>query len=240
MNRRYRVDLHTHSIGSYDGGLTTDDYRRAFSRDMLDVVAITDHGGIETARKIRYALSDVPNFMQRIIIGQELASTEGEIIGLYLQESIPDNLSPEATVAAIKEQGGIVYIPHPFETVRKGIGRTALERIRRDVSLIEVCNGRAIFQNKGAEAAQWAAAHTVPGVAASDAHGWAGWGRTYIRVPVLPERASLVRLASMAARKDNALATGKVGFGVLYPKLNRLLHRHGRYARQAEIAGAKP
>lgn len=238
MRYRYRVDLHTHSIGSMDGGLTEGDYRRALTRDMLDVVAVTDHGGIEAAKDIRYDLSDVPNFMERIIIGQEVASTEGEIIGLYLQKPIEDGMSPEDTVTAIKKQGGIVYIPHPFETVRRGLGHAALERIGDTVDLVEVCNGRAVFQNKGGQAAEWAARRNIPAVASSDAHGWAGWGRTYTRLNALPERAGLVNLVRHAPA--DAMACKKVGLGICYPKLNRLLRRHNRYAEAARARKVQP
>lgn len=210
-----RIDLHTHSYGSPDGGLTVTDYGHIASLGHDTFVAVTDHNSIDAAREIKRSAGG------RIIIGEEIRTTEGEIIGLYLQESVPKLLSPEETVAAIKSQGGLVCIPHPFEDVRRGITETALERIAKDVDIIEVHNGRAVFQNKSKQAYDWAKRYGWAGVASSDAHALAGWGKTYTEVAEPPTRENLV--------KQLHQATYRVAFpgvrAVLYPKFNRMKKR---------------
>lgn len=207
-----KVDLHTHSIASPDGSLTERDYRKMLDTGKLDCIAVTDHNTISFAKELHAKLGD------RIIIGEEITTLEGEIIGLYLTETVKPGMSAADTVRAIKQHGGLVCIPHPFETVRKGVTHATLEVIANDVDIIETRNGRAVFQNKSKHAKAWAVLHRAPGAASSDAHGWHGWGRTYSIIREMPTRATLAALL--------ASATYKVGLpgvrGVLYPKLNRI------------------
>jgi len=210
----YKLDLHTHSYGSPDGGLQTGAYRAMLEHGQLDIIAITDHNDIAAAQSIQTALDPLG---ERIIVGEEIMTTEGELIGLYLSQTVPAGLSPLETVRQIRAQGGLVYVPHPFETVRSGLSVSALDAIAELVDIVEVHNGRAVFQNKGSEAAAWAKNHHKPGAASSDAHGRAGWGRTYAVVDRVPTRGTLLALLAQAR-----LGTGTVGVGVVYPKLHRL------------------
>lgn len=213
-----RIDLHTHSYGSPDGCLTAQDYRAALKQ--LDYIAITDHGTVETAQQIKKELGKQG---VRIIIGEEIKTTDGEIIGLYLAKSIPEGMSPLETVRAIRAQGGLVYIPHPFETVRSGISETGLAGIIEQVDIIETHNGRAIFQNKGSLAEEWAARYHLAAAASSDAHGRHGWGKTYSILKDAPTKTSLIDLLKGASYSKKS-----VGLGILYPKVNRI--RNKRHA----------
>jgi predicted metal-dependent phosphoesterase TrpH len=210
-----KIDLHTHSVGSPDGSLTADDYRKILGTSRLDYIAVTDHNTIAFAQKLNAQLG------AQIVVGEEITAREGEIVGLFLTEKVKPGMSAADTVAAIKQQGGLVYIPHPFETVRKGLPPATLDAIAKDVDIVEIHNGRAFFQNKSKQAESWAAQHHVPGAASSDAHGWHGWGRTYTIVEQTPTRATLTKLLTTAAYH-----TGSPGLrGLLYPKLNRIRRR---------------
>lgn len=208
----YKVDLHTHSIASPDGSLGLEDYRRTLAGHVLDYIAITDHNTIDFALSAQAALGP------QIIIGEEITTTEGEVIGLFLQEAVPPGLGLADAVARIHGQGGLVYVPHPFETVRSGVSLAALDGITKAVDIIEMYNGRALFQKRGSLASAWAADHHVAGAASSDAHGVYGWGNTYSIIDRPPDVRTLQR-ALQAARYH----CGTVGLrGVLYPKYNRL------------------
>jgi predicted metal-dependent phosphoesterase TrpH len=212
---RYKVDFHTHSQASPDGALSLEHYRRALVQHRLDCIAVTDHNTIEMAQQLHEELGD------KIIVGEEITTTQGEIIGLYLTEVVQAGLSAAETVHRIKAQGALVYIPHPFETVRKGITPETLDEIAADVDIIEVHNGRAVFQNKGQQALAWAEKHAVPGAASSDSHGISGWGRTYTMLDDMPTEETLVKLLQAASYQR-----GFPGFrGILYPKFNRLRSR---------------
>lgn len=209
------IDLHTHSGGSPDGSLDLKAYREMLAHGRLDYVAVTDHDSLEMAQKLQEEIGG------RIIVGQEITTKEGEIIGLYLTKAVPPHKSAKATVHAIKKQGGLVYIPHPFETVRRGVTLETLDEIAEDVDIIEVYNGRAVFQNMSDQALAWSRLHEVATACSSDAHGRRGWGRTYSLVSDSPTKDNLVTLLKNATHERET-----VGWvGLLYPKLNRLRKR---------------
>lgn len=208
----YRLDLHTHSTRSRDGGITPAQYADIIEAGVLDYIAVTDHNHIDAAVEMHKSLGN------RIIVGEEINALEGEIIGLFLTEVVPRDLTAVETIKRIKKQGGVVYIPHPFETVRRGIPGKVLEEIIDDVDIIEVYNGRAIFQNKGPLATTVARLHNKPGTASSDAHGVKGLGTAYATIdekPTAKNLAEQLHMAKLAMRRP-ALKT------LLYPKANRI------------------
>jgi len=213
----YKIDLHTHSISSPDGALREADYKRALSTGLLDYIAVTDHNTIEFAKQLHAELGE------QIIVGEEIATAQGEIIGLYLTETIPAHLSARETIGLIKAQKGLVCIPHPFEIVRKGLSMATLDGLVNDVDIIEVHNGRALLRSTSEAAKEWAVRNEVAGAASSDAHGWQGWGRTYAVIPGRPTKEHVVHLlheATYEARWPGVM-------GMLYPKVNRLKKKLG-------------
>ena len=116
----FKTDLHTHSEASPDGGITLAQYQKVLNDGVLDCIAITDHNEVDFALHAHKTLGN------KIIVGEEIMTTKGEIIGLFLKEKVAPQQSPADTVVSIKSQGGLVYIPHPFETVRKGMHPTSL------------------------------------------------------------------------------------------------------------------
>lgn len=213
-----KVDFHTHSTASPDGALRAADYRRALERGTLQCIAVTDHNTADFAVKLQQELGD------KIIVGEEITTTAGEIIGLYLNSTVPAGLTPAETVTKIHEQGGLVYVPHPFETVRKGLSSEVLDDIAADVDVIEAYNGRAVFQNRSADAIVWATTYTTPMAASSDSHGHVGWGKTYTLLPEMPTRDTLPALLAQAEYHHRWPGIR----GLLYPKVNRLRKKWSR------------
>src|SRR6185437_3453113 len=153
---RYRIDLHTHSIISQDGGITAAQYEKILQSGELDCVAITDHNETSFARIMQKKLGD------RIIVGEEISTPEGELIGLYLKETIPGGIGLDEAVASIKHQGGLIYLPHPYEKFRKGLQHNSIDRILSDIDIIEVFNGRGRFRGKPTLAQQFALKNNIP------------------------------------------------------------------------------
>jgi predicted metal-dependent phosphoesterase TrpH len=209
-----RIDLHTHSIASPDGALRATDYTAMLASGRLNYIAITDHNRIDFAQQLQAQLGP------QIIVGEEITTTQGEIIGLYLRQAIPAGLSAAEAVRRIRQQGGLVYIPHPFETVRQGITIATLDAIASEVDIIEIRNGRTL-QNRGQRAAKWAAKYQVAGAASSDAHGRRGWGKTCSVIDGPPSRGQLAALLRQATHDSRSVGM----LGRLYPKLNRLRKR---------------
>lgn len=210
--KTYKIDLHSHSIISPDGGITAAQYETVLEKGILDAIAITDHNITRFARELHKTLGD------RIIIGEEIKTKQGEIVGLYLTETIPSGLSALQTAKRIHEQGGIVLIPHPFETLRKGMQLVDLEKIRDDVDIIEVFNGRGRWRGKAKQAATIAKQYDLAGCANSDAHGYPGLGVTYSVVSKQPTKATLVSLL----REGSLTQTYAPVWTFLYPAYHRV------------------
>ena len=169
-----KVDLHLHSSASFDCRVSPLEVARACRRVGLSPIFLTDHEGIGGAQSLREA-------GQAVIVGQEILTSEGEIIGLFLKEAVPGRLSPERTVEAIKGQGGLVYLEHPYDSTRRHLREEAIERIARQIDIVEVVNGRS-----GAEANRRAeelrSTLGVPGGAGSDAHTLREIGSVYLEM----------------------------------------------------------
>lgn len=208
----YKVDLHTHSEASPDGSITADQYRAVIEKRQLDCIAVTDHDRIDFAVELHKELGE------KIIVGEEITAKEGEIIGLYLKKKVEPHQTALQTAKAIKAQGGIVYIPHPFETTRKGLQQTTLDEIKEYVDLLEVHNGRAFFQDRSKKALLWATVNGVPWAASSDAHGVKGLGTTCTVLADMPTRDIIVDLNA----KGQAEVARPPLTTLLYPKFNRL------------------
>lgn len=207
----YKVDLHTHSVASSDGGLKLAHYKYFLDNKLLDYIAVTDHGTIDFALQAQQSLGE------KIIVGQEVTTLDGDIIGLYLTKQIKSGMSAADTAKDIKAQGGLVYVPHPFETVRSGISEKTLGEIIQLVDIIETFNGRAFLQNKNRLAREWAEQANKATAASSDTHGRYGWGFTY---SVVDKKPTVTTLVTLLANADQSRR--RVGIGVIYPKLNRI------------------
>lgn len=207
-----KVDLHTHSVASPDGGITQDEYMSLLADETLDYVAITDHNTIDFAKQLHKILGD------KIIIGEEIMTRDGEIIGLFLSKHIKPGLSVKETMQEIHKQNGIIYIPHPLETVRNGLSEEMLEAHVTLIDIVESYNGRAVMQNRGPKATTWARLNHKPVAAASDAHGIKGVGTAFavIKQPPTAENiAEQITYGHLVMHRP-PLHT------LLYPKANRL------------------
>ena len=177
--------MHTHCEASPDSRTKVAEQARGVRAARIDVVCATDHNTIEGALRLR-ELAD--GF--RVVIGEEVSSRDGEIIGLFLEHAIPRDLSGEETIARIHDQGGLVVVPHPFSINRRyHMRRSALDRLSSQIDALEIFNAReAIFLNNRSAAA-YAKAHDIVGTAGSDAHRAAEIGRAFVEMPDFAGRA---------------------------------------------------
>jgi predicted metal-dependent phosphoesterase TrpH len=150
------------------------------SKRHIDCLAITDHNTIHGA----FEMKEIAPPWLNIIVGEEVKTTEGEIIGFFLREEIPPRMSPRETVAAIKEQGGLVSIPHPFDRVRPSrLDAESLLAVVSDVDIIEVWNSRTSFQVDNVKAEEFARRFNKLQGAGSDAHVEYELGKAYVEMP---------------------------------------------------------
>lgn len=195
MKAKYKIDLHTHSRLSKDGGISDEEYLQLLDDGVLDVVAVTDHN------QVAMALELYKERPEKIIVGEEIMTREGEIIGLYLQELVPAGLGLAETIGLIHAQGGLVYIPHPFDPLRHGISEQQAMALLKHVDIWERFNARYITvgKRKGNEyAREFGIGHKLPLAASSDSHSRSAIGKTYAIVEELPTRETLTELLRSA------------------------------------------
>lgn len=160
------VDLHCHTRGSFDCLSAPKDVVRAAAARGLTHLAITDHDRIDVALEARELAPDGLT----IIVGEEVRTRDGDLICVFLERAIPPGLSAVEAIAAAREQGGLVGIPHPFDGHRGSLLREpAMEHLVARVDWIETHNARVIGHGNE-QASDLARERGLPGVAVSDAH----------------------------------------------------------------------
>lgn len=174
-----RIDLHVHTRHSHDSAAPVDSVLQRCRDGGLGLVAITDHDNIRGGLEARERAAGFP-----VIVGEEIKSAKGDIIGLFLEKQIPPKRPPAETVMLIKEQGGLVGIPHPFDRLRPtAMGIKALMEILPWVDFLEGYNSHTLLSRDNRRGEEFAAMHDLPTVASSDSHSALELGRTYTEVP---------------------------------------------------------
>jgi predicted metal-dependent phosphoesterase TrpH len=253
-NSRAFVDLHVHTSASFDSLASPEAQVRAAASRGLTHLAITDHDTIEGALAARAYVSreTVP---VTILVGQEVRTSSGDLIAVFLTEPIESGLAPVDAIAAVRAQGGLVGIPHPFDRFRgsllagtdgsgeapdadatsspRGIGPAELAPL---VDWIEVHNARIMVGDGNERAAALARESGLPGVAVSDAHSSLEVGVAYIAVdgdPSTPE-------GLLAVLPDAELVTGRATYFVraVTPIAKVIQWARGR-GRRASTGGTK-
>jgi predicted metal-dependent phosphoesterase TrpH len=175
-----RVDCHLHTVASGDAVSTLEQVAERAVRAGIDVVCVTDHNEISAA--LTAAAAGLGGI--RFIVGEEIRTQAGEVIGLFLAERIPYVLPLREAVARIRKQGGLVYLPHPYDLVRHSLRGHADELCADGLAdVVEVFNAKVADQALNDRAAALAARWAVPGGAGSDAHDPAGIGAAYLEMP---------------------------------------------------------
>ena len=189
---RVRVDCHLHTVASGDSVLTVEELADRARQAGLDVVCVTDHNVTHAAVAAAERELGV-----RVIVGEEVRTPDGDVIGLFLTERIPYVLPVTEVVGRIRGQGGLVYVPHPFDLARSSLGRVLPGLCAAgSVDVIEVFNAKIADQALNDEAARLAARFGLPGGAGSDAHDAPGVGAAYLEMPDFDGPASF--LAALA------------------------------------------
>lgn len=187
-----RIDLHTHTSVSTDGWLSPVAMVEAAATAGIDKIAITDH------REIKGALDAFERYPERVIVGEEIHCRSGtHLIGLYISDFIPSDRSVDETVERIRDQGGVVYAPHPY-AYAWGVRRRSSEALNA-AEVVEVFNSRAFLPNWNRRATEETKRRDLPAAASTDAHFPWEFGRAYTELPSFSDVAGF-REALKAAR----------------------------------------
>ncbi|HEU4978290.1 MAG TPA: glycosyltransferase [Solirubrobacteraceae bacterium] len=174
------VDLHMHTDHSSDCATPVEVLLATAREQGLGAIAVTDHNEVSGAFEAQRKAAE---FGVKVIVAEEVkTATQGEVIGLFLTEKIARGMSLEETVAEIRRQGGVVYVPHPFDRMHSVPDYEHLLSIVDDIDAIEVYNPRVAIGSFNEEAARFAAKYRIPAGAGSDAHVAQGLGSVRVRM----------------------------------------------------------
>jgi predicted metal-dependent phosphoesterase TrpH len=221
---RIRADLHNHTHYSPDSILSPEHLLRRASERGIGVIAVTDHDTVRGGLVVRdLAAKTRPEI--RIIVGEEVRTRDGEVLGLFLEDDIQHGLSAEETIRRIKDAGGLAGAPHPFDSFRSGLDER-MERVADSLDFVEGLNARIYLRRHNTRARKFAREHGLPISAASDAHSPREVGRAYVTMDDFTTPAEFLQ----------ALKPGKPGGRVSSP----LIHLVSRYAKLRSGLGWEP
>ena len=173
-----KADLHLHTHSSPDSMITPEALVKCCLKKGINCIAVTEHNTMDGVA----AVQRVAPF--RVIAAEEIKTSEGEIIGYFLRETIPPRLTPEETVARVKAQGGLVAVPHPFDRLRREpCARRRSSASCSQLDIIEVLNARVTVAGDNRRAVAFAAEHGLAWSAGSDAHSLLEVGTAYVEMP---------------------------------------------------------
>lgn len=219
--RRLTVELHCHTYHSTDSLLSPERLLDICVREGIDRIAITDHN--TTAGAFQAAALDP----ERVIIGEEIKTTQGELLGYFLQEEIPPGLTPEETITRMRDQGAFISVSHPFDHTRSGSwAEDDLRRILPLVDAIETYNSRTWSDRPNMAALEFALEADLLQTAGSDAHAPSEVGQTVVKMPVFHDAVTF--------------RTSLAGAEILGRRSCPLVHLHSRYATWRKRLGWTP
>jgi len=183
-----KVDFHVHTCYSGDSLTSLEAVIGACRKRGLDKVAITDHNTIAGALALREMASDL------VIVGEEIKTEVGEIIAYFLKEEVPKGLPVQEAIARVREQGGLVGVPHPLDRLRReAMGLTHLLTVIEQVDLLEAFNARTTFPSDNRRTLDLARERGLLVTAGSDAHTAWEIGHAYVEMPAFNDKDEFLR-----------------------------------------------
>ena len=227
------IDLHCHTSASFDSLADPLAVVRAAVTRGLTHIAITDHDKIDGALRAR---DGAPEGLT-VIVGEEIKTDSGDLIAVFLERAVAPGRSVAETIADVREQGGLVGVPHPFDRLRGSMGKNeALEAMAGLVDWVEAYNARVLGGAGNEQAALFAREHGLPGVAVSDAHSTLEVGVAYTALTGDPSTAEGLRAALPSAELVMGRATY---FARLVTPVAKVLQRARGQGRVATEPGGE-
>jgi predicted metal-dependent phosphoesterase TrpH len=202
---RVRLDMHMHTEYSRDSRVALADFADLARKAELGAVCITDHDTIEGGLRLREMQTGL-----QVIVGEEITTADGELVGLYLERAIAPGQTAERSIELIHEQGGLAYVPHPFSrNRRRHLRRSTLEHVAPKLDIVEVFNAREVASSSNVRALEFAREHNLPGGVGSDSHRPIEIGRAYVDIASFTTPQEL-----LVALREGAVTGTLSGFGI--------------------------
>jgi predicted metal-dependent phosphoesterase TrpH len=228
------VDLHMHTDHSPDCATPVRVLLETARDRGLGAIAITDHNEVSGALEARRIAAEEMGDIEVIVAEEVKTAEQGEVIGLFLEEKIPRGMSMAETIAAIREQGGLVYVPHPFDRFHSVPDYEHLLDIVEEIDILEVFNPRVALTSFNEEAERFARKYRIVPGAGSDSHVAQGLGSVRMRIHEFDgpqEFLEAMRDADITRKHKN----------LVYVQALKLLQTTGRpKAAKRSVPDAKP
>jgi len=211
----FKADLHIHSEYSMDCKTTLAQIIQACQQKNINCIALSDHGAIEGALKLKQM---APFY---VIVAEEILTTNGEIMGLFLNELIPSGLSIHESIQRIKKQGGLLCAQHPFDKFRPdALKSEVMNEIAGSIDLVETFNARTPLLRTSDQAKEFAVQHHLPASAGSDAHTFQEIGNAYVEMPEFENKDDF--LAALSQGKVSGHRASLISrMGGVWAKINK-------------------
>ena len=195
MAELWKVDLHSHTVYSKDCLTRTRAHVERARAVGLTRIAVTEHNRLDGALAAKALAPDL------VIVGEEIKTTHGEVIAWFVREEVPRGLSPKETVRRLRDQGAVIAIPHPLDSLRtSAMGLETVLTIIDQVDALEVLNARCVRPQDNVAARELARAHGKLQTAGSDAHTLFEVGRCYLEMPAFEDDPDSFRAALALAQ----------------------------------------
>ncbi len=194
-----RAEFHCHTMYSHDSLVELGALLKDCDERGIDKIAITDHGSMKGALKAHKMAPD------RVILGEEIRTPEGEILGYFMKEEITQGLPADEVVRQLREQGAFISLAHPFDPYRSGWTEKTLDQILPFIDGVEVFNARSRREEYNQKAYEFAMEHGKALMAGSDAHALSELGKASMTMPLF-EDADGLRAAAREATISGELS----------------------------------
>jgi predicted metal-dependent phosphoesterase TrpH len=188
----WNVELHCHTYHSKDSLASPRALLEVCRRRGIDRLAVTDHNTLRGALQAAELAPDL------FIVGEEILTMEGELLGYYMTEEVPPRLSPQETIDRLRRQGAVISVSHPYDLARHGWREEVLRPLLPQLDALEAFNARTYSSTPNARAAKLARQAGLPGLAGSDAHAPFEVGRGLTQLEPFHDAASFRRSLASA------------------------------------------
>lgn len=215
MTTTLRVEFHCHTIYSKDSLTSLTDLLETTQEGGIDRVVITDHNTIAGAVEAK-ALAP-----EKVIVGEEILTKEGELLAAFVKEEVPPGLPADEAIKRLRDQGAFISVSHPFDVLRGGRwSRSFLQDIKDQIDAIEIFNSRCFPLIFNQRALAFAEEHGIPGTVGSDAHTLFELGLATMQLPFFDDTEGLRRVISEAIFETH-LSNPLVRFSSRYAMLRK-------------------
>lgn len=212
-----KAEFHCHTNYSFDSLVKVEQLIQTCRAKGIGRVAITDHNCLAGALKAKGLAPEL------VIVGEEIETTEGELIAYFMTEEVPSGLSPTETIRRLKVQGAFISISHPFDALRNGHWTVQkLEAIVLDLDGMEVFNSRCLSASYNTKAAEFAKRHNLAGLVGSDAHSLIELGRATLTLTAF-NNADELRQALRSAKQETIISSPFIHLVSTAAKVSKLV-----------------